>query len=315
MQSGTAPLTRWGVFTFNLTGFVAVIFLTLFVVHSKADRCRIVALSGGGDKGSYEAGVLHGLINGLPAPEAQWDVVTGISAGSINLGGLISYELGDEADAADFLVNTALSLGKNDVYRRWIGGALQGILFESGIYDSEPLMKTLKHLLPGPFYRRYVIGATSYLSGSLVTWNETLPASDVPTALRASAAIPGIFESVKFQDDLFGDGGIKEGINILDGIERCLEITTDLSEISVDAVLAMNYDASDAETSQVKNVLRNRSLFSPQHLFCCAVVGVACHRHKPLSFCYSFAHISLAFPPPSLLFLFFICFPCFNGNV
>eukprot|EP00948_MAST-09A_sp_MAST-9A-sp1_P001782 g1782.t1 len=211
-----------------------------------ARRCRVVALSGGGDKGAYEAGVLNGLIKGLQSPEAQWDVVTGISAGSINLGGLISYPIGSEDQAAEFLVNTAESLTKSDIYHNWPLGILQG-LFESGLYNTDPLAATLKRLVGGPYYRRFVVGATSYYSGNLVVWNETFSDADVLTGMRASAAIPGIFEAVKARNDLFGDGGVKEGVNILDGITRCLEITSDLKEISVDVVLAMGYGSIKPE--------------------------------------------------------------------
>lgn len=43
--------------------------------------CLALALSGGGDKGAYEAGVISGLVNS--GTDVKWDVVTGISAGSI----------------------------------------------------------------------------------------------------------------------------------------------------------------------------------------------------------------------------------------
>ena len=42
-------------------------------------------MSGGGSKGSYEAGVLYGLVNNDPdKTKYAYDVVTGVSAGSIN---------------------------------------------------------------------------------------------------------------------------------------------------------------------------------------------------------------------------------------
>jgi hypothetical protein len=36
-------------------------------------------LKGGGTKGAYQAGVLKGLIENLPAEEVAWDVISGIS--------------------------------------------------------------------------------------------------------------------------------------------------------------------------------------------------------------------------------------------
>jgi hypothetical protein len=41
---------------------------TLFSIQvSSKDLCRALAMSGGGDKGAYEAGAVYGLVNGLPA--------------------------------------------------------------------------------------------------------------------------------------------------------------------------------------------------------------------------------------------------------
>ena len=53
-------------------------------VDAKSGNCRALALSGGGNNGAWEAGVLWGFMNyGNPA-DFEYDVVTGVSAGSIN---------------------------------------------------------------------------------------------------------------------------------------------------------------------------------------------------------------------------------------
>ena len=54
------------------------------IVDAKSGNCRALALSGGGNNGAWEAGVLWGFMNyGNPA-DFEYDVVTGVSAGSIN---------------------------------------------------------------------------------------------------------------------------------------------------------------------------------------------------------------------------------------
>ena len=59
--------------------------------------CKALAMSGGGSKGSYEAGVLYGLVNNDPdKTNYAYDVVTGVSAGSINTVAVSLFAPGDE---------------------------------------------------------------------------------------------------------------------------------------------------------------------------------------------------------------------------
>ena len=48
------------------------------------DKCRVLSIGGGTDKGAYTAGAIVGLINSLPAGEARWDVITGNGDGALN---------------------------------------------------------------------------------------------------------------------------------------------------------------------------------------------------------------------------------------
>lgn len=60
----------------------------------KQDECKALILSGGGNNGSWEIGVLYGMImNGDPT-DFDFDVFTGISAGAINTGGLVGWASG-----------------------------------------------------------------------------------------------------------------------------------------------------------------------------------------------------------------------------
>lgn len=63
-------------------------------------------MSGGANKGAYEAGVLHGLAHNLPIEEVAWDVVTGVSAGAINSAGISLFPVGKEVEMSEFLVDT-----------------------------------------------------------------------------------------------------------------------------------------------------------------------------------------------------------------
>ena len=77
--------------------------LALSLSGSYQRKCRALVLEGGGDKGSFQAGALMGLVNTLPRQEVLWDVTTGVSIGAINSAALALFPPGKEQEAADWL--------------------------------------------------------------------------------------------------------------------------------------------------------------------------------------------------------------------
>jgi len=75
-----------------------------------------LALRGGGTKGSYEVGVLQSFYDNLPSEEIQYDVVVGVSIGSINAGTIGIYEKGREKEANAALQKYWSSLDTNDIF-------------------------------------------------------------------------------------------------------------------------------------------------------------------------------------------------------
>jgi NTE family protein len=71
---------------------------------SSALKCRGLVMSGGGNGGAWEAGVVWGLVNHAKQPEdAQYDVISGVSAGAINAAAMATWEKGQEHAMADWL--------------------------------------------------------------------------------------------------------------------------------------------------------------------------------------------------------------------
>jgi predicted acylesterase/phospholipase RssA len=61
--------------------------------------CRVLALRGGGGLASFEVGVLEAMTEKLQPQDVAYDVIEGVSAGSIYAGGLSLYPKGEEKKA------------------------------------------------------------------------------------------------------------------------------------------------------------------------------------------------------------------------
>ena len=237
--------------------FVFFLIIVTFVINVQSDGvCRVLALSGGGNKGAYEAGVVKGFVDNLPGHSVQWNVVSGISAGSINTAAMACFAIREEKNMSQQLVQIAGSLTNQDIYRKWPGGVLEGVFSKTSIFDSSPLREFLNktlHSFGGLKDRHFLIGAVSYNTGKMRLWDESYPLEDVVIGAQASAAIPGVFERVQFRGDNYADGGTLKDVNIASGIDRCIKDGYPLQNISVDVILCSNgtlpvVDENDATT-------------------------------------------------------------------
>ena len=70
--------------------------------EEKQDKCRILALSGGGSKGAYEVGVLQTFVNFLSPELVKYDVISGVSVGAINSCAFGVWEPGREKEMANY---------------------------------------------------------------------------------------------------------------------------------------------------------------------------------------------------------------------
>ena len=81
-----------------------------------SDTCNALVLSGGGSNGAWESGVLWGLINYGDPEMFKWDLVTGVSIGSITASALSAFPPGEEAEAVDKIYTIWTNLTNSDVY-------------------------------------------------------------------------------------------------------------------------------------------------------------------------------------------------------
>jgi len=69
----------------------------------------------------------------------KYNVVTGVSAGSINSMAVSMFEIGDEANLVQTMSDMWANLNDKDVYKNWPIPIAEGIVSKSGVYNDDPL--------------------------------------------------------------------------------------------------------------------------------------------------------------------------------
>jgi NTE family protein len=159
-------------------------------------------LSGGGNLGSVQVGMLQALFRAGIKP----DFIVGTSVGAVNGGWLAGR--GPDADIGE-LAHLWRNLTRNDVFPTKFFGGLLGFMGRSDhLCPDTGLRKILHRELNFERLENAVIPfhvvATDLLSGIDVL----LSRGKAIEAICASAAIPGIFPAVQWDDRTLVDGGV-----------------------------------------------------------------------------------------------------------
>jgi len=236
---------------------LATLFLaSISVVNSQQKVCRALVLEGGGDKGAYEAGVLYGWVKNAQNPEDfQYDVVTGISVGSINGMGLAQYPKGQEEAAVQFLIDGWRNTKQRDVFKSWAGGLLEGLFYKPALFNSDPEIDYLdKRIFTIPNQRKITVATTDFVTGQKVTFNEQDWATDRKVAVNAalySSAVPVVFLYRNVGNQTFIDGGWSgEGLDVEDAVFRCRELVDSDDQIILDVIFANNASFTSVDSNK-----------------------------------------------------------------
>ena len=114
--------------------------------------CKTLILSGGANKGSYEAGALYEWAHGSAdiiggTNEIEYEVLSGISAGSMNSIGLSLFKLGEVQKQTEFVYNLWQHTQTDYIYKFWdddkFYGLVKGMFEERGLVNDAPLINFL----------------------------------------------------------------------------------------------------------------------------------------------------------------------------
>ena len=202
-------------------------------------------LPGGGARGSYQVGVLKGILEILPDNTKIFPIITGTSAGAINAVVLASYAH-DLALGVKRLELFWTSIHCNDVYRtdalmitKTLSKVIGSILFSKlgvkapkSLLDNTPLKELLTRELHLPQIQEAIekevlqglsITASSYdtsiaksfyqANSKIHSWNRTrrigIPEKLSIEHILASAALPFLFPAQLIGKEYYGDGGLR----------------------------------------------------------------------------------------------------------
>jgi len=149
-----------------------------------------ISLSGGGARGMAHIGVLAGLeLNGIFP-----DVIIGTSAGAI-IGVLYAAGYGP-----DEILTIAKESNLNRIFRPAM--SLRG--WSNQRHLEEQLKKYVEFERIEDLPKKFFLGLTNLNKGKHEVWTE----GPLYKAVMASAAVPGVFQTVEINDDLYLDGGV-----------------------------------------------------------------------------------------------------------
>ncbi len=198
-----------------------------FTKNGKYPPMHYLAISGGGNNGSFGAGIINGWT--LHGDRPQFSVVTGVSTGAL----IAPFAfLGPKYDESLREVYTTLS--SDNIYSGDVFTVIDGITGGLALTDNTPLLNKIRETITPTLFReiaeehkkgrRLYIGTSNLEAQRSVVWDiGAIATSGNPGALGlfhkimlASAAVPGVFKPVFIDVNVGGqryqeihvDGGV-----------------------------------------------------------------------------------------------------------
>lgn len=209
----------------------------------------MLSLAGGGAKGAYEVGALHQLVQMLESPESHYDVVSGVSVGSINAVGAGLFGRGEEKEMAEFLMGLWGNLTNADVWQFWDSwNPVAGITDKAGFLDNSPLHDLLVRLIESKgsqFKKRVLVSANDAQTGAYVDFRlgDYTDPDLIASVVVGSASVPFFFPPRNMSkyglDHLLVDSGFTWNLNMDSAVAECYQLDgiTSPSQIVMDVMI------------------------------------------------------------------------------
>ena len=210
-----------------------MILVLVLILVTFSEGCNILSLSGGGAHGAFQAGVLKKLHQ----QGKKWDIITGISVGSINGIGLGLFNDTEQGKGIELLETLWTNITTSDVYK-WNWNPIG----DQSLLDNSPLNKTIFSVVDkygGKTKRDLLIGSVNLNTGLIRLFNrdEFNSSSRTTKIVMASSSIPVIFPPAFLDGNYYVDGGTFSNEIIRPAIKYCLSQGYAKEEINVDLIV------------------------------------------------------------------------------
>lgn len=224
-------------------------------------------MSGGSNHGAWEAGVLWGLVHYGDPADFTWNIVSGVSAGSLNTAMTAYFEVGDELEMTEYMSDKWASAKTHDIWTfRRHPGPVRSIWEEQSVLDDEPGLEFIQGVINelGDIKRYFIFGSVDVNTGEYQHLDHTNVTKDtMAVAALGSASIPFVFPPRPYEDKLLMDGGTAWNINLDSAMLQCTQLGFEQKDIIVDmTVVAYLNPTTEEETSKdaLSNYLETRNL-------------------------------------------------------
>ena len=166
------------------------------------------------------------MIYNLPEFETQYDVITGVSVGSLNGFYYSSHKKGEEKILADKIVKIWSNLSWRDIYENWSWGYLgmfRAFWDKPSLFNNEPLKKMiLNETKNKSIKRKFTVGVSDASNNKILTYdldkyeNQT----EIAEIIVDSTRMPFIFPYKKKDGKILVDGGVLQNLDVKDAIRR-----------------------------------------------------------------------------------------------
>lgn len=169
---------------------------------------RALVLSGGGDKGAYQLGALK---KWMAEDLIEYDILCGISVGSINSAYLAQFPYGDPKGAWEKLNGVWSRVNSSNIKKSWFPFGVLSSVWKTSVYNSAPLQKWISSELDA----KAIQGSRKKLRVVAVSWNSTKSYvadesnPDIAKWVIASSAFPVMLNHIEIGGEQWSDGGLR----------------------------------------------------------------------------------------------------------
>jgi len=234
--------------------------------------CRGLILQGGSDKGAYQAGALKGLLDSIGGDEIGYDVISGVTIGGLNAAWMSQFPKGLEEPMVDELTDFWLTVKSSDMYKNWEAGPIQGLLFESSLFNTNPGSQYLKSHITQPPQRYVAIGTANANDGSFKVFHnfeQNFEVGNFLDVVQAANGIAAVFPYVNIGGNTYFDGSVLKSLDISSVVDQCRALTNGNDSAIVIDLLMLSAHKSFAEAdvskyNSIQVLIRTLELMSYQ---------------------------------------------------